>query len=171
MGTWIDEGQPGFRFVENERDAGRFAHYLRNDQRYGRPQWWLVTIGSMSPGARNELLDQLMWPGNTIRRFRRRDALAMSRASKEARGDLPVRKLESVGAALMAVVMTPWLLVVSTISVLARLIGRGPRRYLLHAPAVPPPMNPPSGGVREPRNPLPTSGPSTLTAEDPAIGH
>lgn len=163
MGTWTDEGQPGFRFVKDDRDVVRLTHYLRNDQRYGRPQWWIVTIGSMSPRARNELLDQLVAPGFTIERFRRREMRSLSRASKATGPDLPTRRLEAVGAALMAVVMMPWLLVVLTISVLGRVIGRGPRRYLLHAPATPPPMNPPSGGVREPRNPLPPSGPKNLS--------
>lgn len=168
---WIDDGQPGIRWLENEDDAACLTRYLRKDQRLGRPQWWIVNVRSMSPGARNALLDQLVIPGQTIQRFRWRDARALSRRSTPTQITRRAKKSQALGAALWMLLMLPWMLVVGAISTLGRLIGRGPRRYLLHAPAKPPPMNPPYGGVREPLTPLPTSGPSALMAEDPALGH
>lgn len=151
MGTWADEGQPGLFSVEDQRDAIRLANNLSQYRRPDRYQWWIVTIRSMSPSSRGDLLKTIT-PGEcTIRKFRWRDRLAIARAST------PTKKSLHAAGFVTATMMIPWVLVISTISAVGRLIGRGPRTYLLHAPVMPPPQTPPSGGVREPRNPAPSS--------------
>lgn len=151
----------GHTWVGNSEDAHRFVAKVASDRSSGRYEWWKVVVGSMSPSSRAAVIHEFSAPGLSVRKFHRRDSQA--RRDRQLHLHRPTTWKERVGFVFSLAFSLPAMIV----STLAKLVGRGPRMYLLHAPVGPPGNNPPGGAhVREPRQPKPGGGSDSALAVD-----
>ena len=152
--SWLDGGMPGRHFIESAADVPRFIRSASRQVPH-TSQWWIVNVGSMSKVDRQRLLHALEDQDCSIRKFTMRHMREIGRA---ARAYALPPSIPWYGW-LLHVVLVPWGMIVLGIARAARLIGRGPRTYLVHVPIEPPNNDPPGGsGVREPRGPYPGGG-------------
>lgn len=148
--SWLDGGMPGRHFIESAADVPRFIRVTSRQGPYAS-RWWIVNVGSMSRANRQRLLSALEDRGCLTCKFTRRHMSQMRRAERgQYRPPIPWY------GRLWALVLTPLWIVISGAVLAARIIGRGPRMFLVHVPGEPP-NDPPRGGsgVREPRDPYP----------------
>ena len=154
VGTFVEPygGQASsIRRIENLADASRFVDTVIHDRSANDHSWWIIVVGSMSPRSRKEVLDLLASTSNVaVRKLTSEDKRLQAGSAQ-----VPVFSWNLAFQMLIAVPLWIWSAVLAVVALTGRVIGRGPRMYLLHIDMVPPPDPPGGAHVREPRRPSP----------------